>query len=92
MPVVCSLIRSADLEKVDVGWGPRQPLLGFWEFLSDRPAPEDGLGGLYVFEPDPAQQPTLLQADDELWIASSDVWLSSTMEANRFPPTTWATR
>jgi hypothetical protein len=68
MPVVCNLIRSADLEKVDVGWGPMEPMLGFWEFLSERPTPEDGLGGLYVFEPDPAQKQTLLQADDELWL------------------------
>jgi hypothetical protein len=37
MPVVSSLIRPADLEKVDVGWGPRVPMLGFWGFLSDGP-------------------------------------------------------
>jgi len=66
MPVVSSLIRSADLEKVDVGWGPREPMVGFSGFLSNRPIPEDVPGGLHVFEPDPAQQPTLLQADDEL--------------------------
>jgi hypothetical protein len=30
LPVVSSLIRPPDVRRIDVGWGPREPMPGFW--------------------------------------------------------------
>jgi len=79
MPVISSLIPPADLETVDVGWGPREPMSGFGESRSTRPILKDGVEGLYFSERDPTQQPTLPQADDELWLlvtAAGATWHS----------------
>jgi hypothetical protein len=30
LPVVASLIRAPDVRRIDVGWGPREAMPGFW--------------------------------------------------------------
>jgi hypothetical protein len=74
-PVVSALIRPPDLERVQVGWGPREPVLGL---RSDRPAPGANLHGLYIAEP-AAGELRPLRADDELWVliaAAGATWHS----------------
>ena len=82
LPVVSSLIRAPDLTRIDVGWGPREPILGFW---SDPPRRGEfdpltnGAFGSWMVLRDASEQPTALQADDELWVlveAAGSTWQS----------------
>jgi hypothetical protein len=88
VPVVSSLIRAQDLERIDVGWGPREPVLGFW---NDPPLPpSDAPYTSRITFRDAAERPTALRADDELWVlvrALGATWHSRLWQ----PETAWAT-
>jgi hypothetical protein len=76
MPVVTSLIRAPDLERVDLGWGPQEPV---WGLPSGPPVALEGMDGLYFGEHDPSEQPALQLASDELWlliVARDSTWHS----------------
>jgi hypothetical protein len=80
LPVVSSLIATPDLTRIDVGWGPREPILGFWfDPPMDPPGPEkEAFSSRMVLRP-AGEQPTELQADEELWVlvaAAGSTWHS----------------
>ena len=75
-PVVSSLVRSPDLTRTDVGWGTREPIMGFW---SDPTPPGGGAFLSQVMFRDAGDRPTALQADGELWVlveAAGSTWHS----------------
>jgi hypothetical protein len=84
LPVVSSLIRALDVSRIDVGWGPREPILGFW---SDPPVPPvlgDEAFTSWMVLSETGEQPTALEADGELWVlveAAGSTWQSQIWQA-----------
>src|SRR5690242_18936902 len=72
-PVVSSLIRPADVQRIDVGWGPREAL-----GASSGASPDSRFNSQIIFS-DTAERRLQLHFEDELWIlvrARGHTWQS----------------
>ncbi len=76
LPLVRSVVRPGDLTGVDLGWGPRTPILGHWspESWSEPEVVHRSDHGPFSssmtlrFLKDPDEQPTPLEDPDQLWL------------------------